>query len=151
MPPGRRLTQHLAHPTTSAAVKKKGVGHYRGDGSGIGRRRTVKGSCAGRKGSANGATYSSVAVGPWDDVTDEKVQFKRKKKQLFRQERRRNWPPFREIRHAPQPPLRGGRAGASVTTKVWQTKPSAKAFGLTSGQTSGSPKIPTSGSDQTFG
>ena len=40
---------------------------------------------------------------------------------------------------------------ASVTTKVWQTKPLAKAFGLTSGQTSGSPKTPTSGSDQTFG
>ena len=93
MPPARRLTQHLAPPSTSAAVKKKGVGHYRGDGSGIGRR-TVKGSCAERKGSANGATHSSVAVGPSDDVTDEKVQFKRKKKQLFRQERRRNWPHF---------------------------------------------------------
>ena len=39
----------------------------------------------------------------------------------------------------------------SVATKVWQTKPLAKPFGLTSGQTSGSPKTPTSGSDQTFG
>ena len=58
--------------------------------------------------------------GPLDDVTDEKVQFKRKKKQLFRHERRRNWPHFAKfdtrcrLRNRRAPGKVGGREPLQV-------------------------------------